>query len=178
MTAVAVGALVALASIAVLNGGPLLVPKAQPPGTVVLDGIEVDYFYVNGTPDLFGANQQQVCVNCPLVLTGGTTFTIGTLFQQEFPANATTTFLFNATSVIPLEEWECSYSGSRPTNWPPTGCPFTTDWHQGSFFVDDDAGGSLIIGYPITFQIPSPAPNLPGGFLPQLVFTVVGYAPG
>ena len=166
-----VGILVGLSVFYVANG--FTVPKAStPPGTVVLDTVQVDYFYLNGTPQIFGPNQQEVCPYCPLTLTGGTTFTIGTLLTQLLPANTTTTIWLNATSPIPFEEWSCSWTGpSRPAGWPPTGCPFTTDWHQPPFGYEVGLGGASI-SYPLTLAIPDPAPSLPGGFDIQLVFTV------
>lgn len=147
-------------------------PSATAPGTVILDEVQVDYFYLNGTPQIFGPNQQELCSLCPLTLTGGTTFTIGKILVQSFPGDNTTTFWFNATSPIPFEEWQCSWTGpARPAGWPPSGCPFTTDWHQAPFTFEVGSG-SASITYPLTLSIPDPAPGLPGGFDVQLVFAV------
>lgn len=166
-----VGVLVGLAAFFIANGYALPQPMA-PPGSVVLDNVQADYFYLNGTPQIFGPNQQELCSLCPLTLGGGTTFTIGTLLVQNLPGGNTTTILFNATSPIPFEEWSCSYSGpTRPPGWPPTGCPFSTDWHQPPFFFEVGTG-SASISYPLTLSIPNPVPSLPGGFTVQLVFAV------
>lgn len=148
-----------------------LAPPGPAPGTVVLDTVQVDYTYLNGTPQIFGTNQQELCSLCPLTLTAGTTTTIGTLLVQDFPAYNTTIFWFNATAPIPFEEWSCSYSGARPVSWPPTGCPFTTDWHEAPYMVETGAG-IVSATYPLTLAVPNPAPNLPGGFDVQLVFAV------
>lgn len=156
----------------IANGGPLLIPTTSP-GTVTLDGIQIVIFYLNGTPQIFGPNQQQGCGNCPLTLTGGTTFTMGSILVLNFPPDNTTTYSFNATSPIPFEEWECYWSGpARPAGWPPTGCPFTTAWQQPPFFVENGAGGLFTISYPLSLSIPNPTPDLPGGFDLQIVLTV------
>jgi hypothetical protein len=165
------GGIVVLAVVVIANGGPLFLSKAPSPGTVTLDGVQVDYFYLNGTPQIFGPNQQEVCSLCPLTLTGGTTFTIGTLLVQYFPGGNATTYWLNVTSPIPFEEWSCSWTGARPAGWPPTGCPFTTDWNQGAFTVEVESGTASTT-YPLTLSIPNPAPSLPGGFDVQMVFAV------
>lgn len=167
----ALGALIAVFSVIIANGGSLLIPPALPPGYVYFDGVQVDIFYQNGTPQLFGPNEQQACKNCPMNLTGGTTFTMSNLLTLVFPPNSTTTFYFNATSPIPFEEWQCSWSGARPAGWPPTGCPFVTDWEQGAFSVTNGPG-EFSMTYPLTLSIPDPAPNLPGGFELQIVISV------
>jgi hypothetical protein len=167
----AVAALVGASAFFIANGYAL--PQATPPpGTVVLDNVQVDYFYLNGTPQIFGPNQQELCSLCPLTLTGGTTFTIGTILVQYLPGGNATTFWLNATSPIPFEEWSCSWSGARPAGWPPTGCPFTTDWHGGASTYEVGSGGTASITYPLTLSIPNPVPSLPGGFDVQLVFAV------
>ena len=165
-----VAALVGFSAFFIANGYTLPQPTA-PPGSVVLDNVQVDYFYLNGTPQIFGPNQQELCSLCPLTLTGGTTFTIGKLLVQYLPGGNTTTVWFNATSPIPFEEWSCSWTGARPAGWPPTGCPFTTDWNEPAFTYEVGSG-SASISYPLTLSIPNPAPSLPGGFDVQLVFAV------
>jgi hypothetical protein len=165
------GILVAVLMIEASNSGLFgLPPASPPPGQVTLDGVIVDYFYALGSPRIFGSNQQQVCVNCPVTMPGGAEVTLGNLFNQSFPQNTTVEFWLNATSPIPFEEWTCFYSGSRPSNWPPTGCPFTVDYQQGEFGV---VGGGLTISYPITFAVPDPAPYLPGGFDVQISISVI-----
>jgi hypothetical protein len=155
------------------------VTQSPNPGTVTLDGVQIDYFYLGGTPPIFGPNQQQSCANCPLVLTGGTVFTMGLVLVQVFPTDSTTLFWFNASSLIPFEEWECSWSGTtRPAGWPAQGCPFTTQWNQVPTTVYTSGGGSLWISYPLTLSIPDPAPDLPGGFDVQMVFTVLSVPGG
>ncbi len=168
----AVGALGILVSVSVLVASGYAPVRSTSPGTIILDNVQVDYFYLNGTPQVFGPNQQEVCSLCPLTLTGGTTFTIGTLLVQSMPSGSNTQLWFNATSPIPFEEWFCSYTGARPAGWPPTGCPFSTDWHQIPFSYGLQSGGELIVTYPLTLSIPDPAPSLPSGFDVQLVFTV------
>ena len=169
LTAGLLGALVGVSTI-ILGVG--YVPPPAPPGTVVLDNVQVNYFYLNGTPQIFGGNQQELCPLCPLTLTGGTTFTAGTLLEQILPGGNSTTLWFNATSPVPFEEWSCSWTGARPPGWPPTGCPFTTDWHGGAQTIEVGANSSASITYPLTLSIPDPAPSLPGGFYVQLVFAV------
>lgn len=175
--AIVVGLLVGLGAVVVVNGGPLFVPKGPGPGTATLDGVQIDFFYLNGTPPLFGANQQQGCGNCPLTVPGGTVVTLGSILVLSFPSNYTTTFWFNATSPIPFEEWQCFYSGtSPPPGWPAQGCPFATDWHQGALTVLN-GGGELWFTYPLTLSVPNPAPSLVGGFTVQIVITVLA-SPG
>jgi len=165
------GVLIGLFSVFIANGGSLLAPTPPSPGYVLFDGVQVDFFYHNGTPQIFGPNEQQACRNCPFNLTGGTTFSMSNLLTLVFPANSTTTYTLNATSPIPFEEWECSWTGARPAGWPPTGCPFVTQWHQGSFSFQS-GGGNSSETFPLTLSIPDPAPDLPGGFSLEMVFTV------
>jgi hypothetical protein len=167
----AVGILVGLFTVFIANGGTLLIPAHTSPGYVLLDGIKVDIFYQNGTPPVFGPNEQQLCKNCPMNLTGGTTFMMSSILSLLFPPNSTTTFYFNASSPVPFEEWECSWSGARPAGWPPTGCPFVEQWNEPRFSVYDGAG-QFMITYPLTLSIPDPAPSLPGGFEVQIVMWV------
>lgn len=164
----ALGILIGLFSVIIANGGSLLIPPVPAPGYVFFDGVQIDFFYLNGTPQLFGPNEQQACGNCPINLTGGTTFSMSDILNLVFPPNSTTTYSLNATSPIPFEEWECSWSGARPPGWPPTGCPFVTDWSETPTIVETGSG-EFSITYPLTLQIPDPAPNLPGGFELQIV---------
>jgi hypothetical protein len=143
--------------------------QSQGAAAVTLAGVQLDFFYSPGSPVIFGANQQEACQNCPIIIPAGAQITLGSLFSLAFPANGTVEFWLNATSPVPIEEWSCGYSGARPSDWPAQGCPFTNDYHQGEWIIE----GGLVGSWPLIVSVPNPAPSLPAGFIVQVAIYVV-----
>jgi len=171
--AVAIGVVIGLSSVIIANGGPLLISTSSP-GYIIFFGAQIDIFYANGTPPIFGPNEQLGCPSCPMNLSGGTVITIPKILQFEFPAYTTTTIFMNVTSPIPFEEWQCFWSGiSRPAGWPPFGCPFTTSYSELPGVLINELSGTVTETFPLTLAIPDPAPAIPGGFELQIGLHVI-----
>jgi hypothetical protein len=167
--AVAIGAILTLAAVAILNGGPLLISHPPVLGSVQLKGIQASFTYSGSRWHVFGAEQDS-CSSCPMLISGGSLVTFSNIVDVYNVANASLSVLINATSQIPFQEWRCD-----PI--PAGGCPFSTQSADG---VELTCGTGALVDWSLSIAVPNPAPlPLVGGWTFHVTANVTeGSCPG
>ncbi len=129
--------------------------STRPAGSVTLDGSITSIRYAPGSPQPFGPSVNLTCQRCPVTLSGGSSWTLFVLWMNLTYAAIV---YYNVTiySAIPFHELGCS--GFAP-------CPLTNVWNEwNQTWTNGRSGGVSGLGWPVQLSVPSPAPNLQGGF--------------
>jgi hypothetical protein len=151
-------------------GGLGWVPQNQAPGTIAFHGVNLTIAYTGAWPGIFGPSHQNACLqphgppfnegpNCPANLTAGRQYNFD-VFEVYAPNNVSLVFAnISLQSPFPVVATICVYGGPLPSP--------TLRWN-----LSDDVPAGILCGWGVTFSMPNPVPESPGGLWLQANMTV------